>query len=103
VAVDGEGLRMAIKDIKFQDGQPGELEGDYEKHLNSLLRNLTVALANVGKWETVREIATEALAEGMVGLGLNQVKTDNLQIDVTDDGTTVEVRMLDQAKEEVYH
>lgn len=94
---------MAIRDIKFQDGQPGELEGDYEKHLNSLLRNLTVALANVGKWETVREIATEALAEGMVGLGLNQVKTDDLQIDVTDDGTTVEVRMLDQAKEETLH
>ena len=94
---------MAIKDIKFQDGQPGSLEADYEKHLNNLLRNLTVALANVSKWETLREIATEALAEGMVGLGLNQVKTDNLQIDVSGDGTTVEVILLDQAKEEVYH
>lgn len=94
---------MAIKQIKFQDGEPGTLEGDYEKHLNNLLRNLTVALANVGKWETLREIATEALAEGMVGLGLNQVKTDDLQIDVSDDGVTVEVRLLDQAKEEVYH
>ena len=94
---------MAIKDIKFQDGQPGSLEADYEKHLNNLLRNLTVALANVSKWETLREIATEALAEGMVGLGLNQVKTDNLQIDVNGDGTTVEVILLDQAKEEVYH
>lgn len=94
---------MAIRDIKFADGEPGTLEGDYEKHLNNLLRNLTVALANVGKWETLREIATEALAEGMVGLGLNQVKTDDLQIDVSGDGTTVEVRLLDQAKEEVYH
>lgn len=94
---------MAIRDIKFTDGEPGSLEADYEKHLNNLLRNLTVALANVGKWETLREIATEALAEGMVGLGLNQVKTDNLQIDVSDDGVTVEVRLLDQAKEEVYH
>ena len=70
---------MAIRDIKFQDGEPGSLEADYEKHLNNLLRNLTVALANVSKWETLREIATEALAEGMVGLGLNQVKTDDLQ------------------------
>ena len=94
---------MAIRDIKFQDGEPGSLEGDYEKHLNNLLRNLTVALANVGKWETLREIATEALAEGMVGLGLNQVKTDDLQIDVSNDGVTVEVRLLDQGKEEVYH
>ena len=94
---------MAIKDIKFQDGQPGSLEADYETHLNNLLRTLTVALANVSKWETLREIATEALAEGMVGLGLNQVKTDNLQIDVNGDGTTVEVILLDQAKEEVYH
>ena len=94
---------MAIRDIKFQDGEPGSLEGDYEKHLNSLLRNLTVALANVGKWETLREIATEALAEGMVGLGLNQVKTDDLKIDVSDDGTTVEVTLLDQGKEEVFH
>ena len=94
---------MAIRDIKFQDGEPGSLEGDYEKHLNSLLRNLTVALANVGKWETLREIATEALAEGMVGLGLNQVKTDDLKIDVSDDGTTVEITLLDQGKEEVFH
>ena len=94
---------MAIRDIKFQDGEPGSLQGDYEKHLNSLLRNLTVALANVGKWETLREIATEALAEGMVGLGLNQVKTDDLKIDVSDDGTTVEVTLLDQGKEEVFH
>lgn len=94
---------MAIRNIKFQDGEPGSLEGDYEKHLNSLLRNLTVALANVGKWETLREIATEALAEGMVGLGLNQVKTDDLQIDVSDDGITVEVTLLDQGKEEVFH
>ena len=94
---------MAIRGIKFQDGEPGSLEGDYEKHLNSLLRNLTVALANVGKWETLREIATEALAEGMVGLGLNQVKTDDLKIDVSDDGTTVEVTLLDQGKEEVFH
>lgn len=94
---------MAIRNIKFQDGEPGSLEGDYEKHLNSLLRNLTVALANVGKWETLREIATEALAEGMVGLGLNQVKTDDLRIDVSDDGKTVEVTLLDQGKEEVFH
>lgn len=94
---------MAIRDIKFQDGQPGSLEGDYKKHLDSLLRNLTVALANVGKWETLREIATEALAEGMVGLGLNQVKTDDLKIDVSDDGTTVEVTLLDQGKKEVFH
>lgn len=94
---------MAIRNIKFQDGEPGSLEGDYEKHLDSLLRNLTVALANVGKWETLREIATEALAEGMVGLGLNQVKTDDLQIDVSDDGITVEVTLLDQGKEEVFH
>ena len=94
---------MAIRDIKFEDGEPGTLEADYEKHLNNLLRNLTVALANVGKWETLREIATEALAEGMVGLGLNQVKTDDLQIDVSGDGTTVEVRLLDQAKEETLH
>ena len=94
---------MAIRGIKFQDGEPGSLEGDYEKHLNSLLRNLTVALANVGKWETLRELATEALAEGMVGLGLNQVKTDDLKIDVSDDGTTVEVTLLDQGKEEVFH
>lgn len=94
---------MAIRDIKFQDGEPGSLEGDYEKHLNSLLRNLTVALANVGKWETLRELATEALAEGMVGLGLNQVKTDDLKIDVSDDGTTVEITLLDQGKEEVFH
>ena len=94
---------MAIRGIKFQDGEPGSLEGDYEKHLNSLLRNLTVALANVGKWETLRELATEALAEGMVGLGLNQVKTDDLKIDVSDDGTTVEITLLDQGKEEVFH
>lgn len=94
---------MAIRDIKFTDGEPGSLEGDYEKHLDSLLRNLTVALANVGKWETLREIATEALAEGMVGLGLNQVKTDDLQIDVSYDGITVEVTLLDQGKEEVFH
>ena len=94
---------MAIRDIKFQDGEPGSLQGDYEKHLNSLLRNLTVALANVGKWETLRELATEALAEGMVGLGLNQVKTDDLKIDVSDDGTTVEITLLDQGKEEVFH
>ena len=94
---------MAIRNIKFQDGEPGSLEGDYEKHLNSLLRNLTVALANVGKWETLREIATEALAEGMVGLGLNQVKTDDLRIDVSDEGNTVEVTLLDQGKEEVFH
>ena len=94
---------MAIRDIKFQDGEPGSLEGDYEKHLNRLLRNLTVALANVGKWETLRELATEALAEGMVGLGLNQVKTDDLKIDVSDDGTTVEITLLDQGKEEVFH
>ena len=94
---------MAIRGIKFQDGEPGSLEGDYEKHLTSLLRNLTVALANVGKWETLREIATEALAEGMVGLGLNQVKTDDLKIDVSDDGTTVEITLLDQGKEEVFH
>lgn len=94
---------MAIRDIKFADGEPGTLEGDYEKHLNDLLRNLNVSLANVAKWETLREISTEALAEGMVGLGLNQVKTDRLQIDVSNDGTTVEVKLLDQAKEEVYH
>ena len=94
---------MAIRNIKFQDGKPGSLEGDYEKHLDSLLRNLTVALANVGKWETLRELATEALAEGMVGLGLNQVKTDDLKIDVSDDGTTVEITLLDQGKEEVFH
>ena len=94
---------MAIRNVKFQDGEPGSLQGDYEKHLNSLLRNLTVALANVGKWETLRELATEALAEGMVGLGLNQVKTDDLQIDVSDDGITVEITLLDQGKEEVFH
>ena len=57
----------------------------------------------MGKWETLREIATEALAEGMVGLGLNQVKTDDLRIDVSDDGKTVEVTLLDQGKEEVFH
>tara|TARA_Y100000022_G_scaffold165977_1_gene150384 strand:- start:87 stop:365 length:279 start_codon:yes stop_codon:yes gene_type:complete len=92
---------MALKKYKFQDGQPGVLNPDYKNHVNELLENLTTALANVGKWETIRELATETLAEGMVGLGLNQVETENLKVSISKDGAQVDVQLLQN--QETYH
>tara|TARA_R100001463_G_scaffold69050_2_gene122516 strand:- start:132 stop:437 length:306 start_codon:yes stop_codon:yes gene_type:complete len=101
MAVGSEGLWMALKKYKFQDGQPGLLDPDYRTHVNELLENLTTALANVGKWETIRELATETLAEGMVGLGLNQVETENVKVSISNDGAQVDVQLLHD--QEVYH
>ena len=92
---------MALKKYKFQDGQSGTLDPDYKNHVDELLENLTTALANVGKWETIQELATETLAEGMVDLGLNQVETENVKVSISNDGAQVDVQLL--RNEEVYH
>ena len=92
---------MALKKYKFQDGQPGTLDPDYKNHVNELVENVTTALANIGKWEAIRELATETLAEGMVALNLNQVETENLKVSISNDGTKVEVQL--KGDEEVYH
>lgn len=92
---------MALKKYKFQDGQPGTLDPDFKNHVNELVENVTSALANIGKWETIRELATETLAEGMVGLGLNEVQTENLKVSISDDGAQVDVQLI--GDQEVYH
>ena len=101
MVVGSEGLWMALKKYKFQDNQPGTLDPDYKNHVNELVENVTSALANVGKWETIRELATETLAEGMVALGLNQVETENLKVSISNDGTKVDVQLI--GDQEVYH
>jgi len=92
---------VALKKYKFQDGQPGTLDPDFKNHVNELVENVTSALANIGKWETIRELATETLAEGMVGLGLNEVQTENLKVSISDDGAQVDVQLI--GDQEVYH
>lgn len=92
---------MALKKYKFQDGQSGTLDPDFKNHVNELVENVTSALANVGKWETIRELATETLAEGMVGLGLNEVQTENLKVSISEDGAQVDVQLI--GDQEVYH
>lgn len=92
---------MALKKYKFQDNQPGTLDPDYKNHVNELVENVTSALANVGKWETIRELATETLAEGMVALNLNQIETENLKVSISNDGTKVDVQLI--GDQEVYH
>jgi hypothetical protein len=101
MVMGSEGLRVALKKYKFQDGQPGTLDPDFKNHVNELVENVTSALANIGKWETIRELATETLAEGMVGLGLNEVQTENLKVSISDDGAQVDVQLI--GDQEVYH
>tara|TARA_B100000902_G_scaffold56894_1_gene63743 strand:+ start:570 stop:875 length:306 start_codon:yes stop_codon:yes gene_type:complete len=101
MVVGSEGVWMALKKYKFQDSQPGTLDPDYKNHVNELVENVTTALANIGKWEAIRELATETLAEGMVALNLNQVETENLKVSISNDGTKVEVQL--KGDEEVYH
>ena len=95
---------MALNKFIFNDGDDSEFDEAYEKLLNEILEQLTVALANIGKWETMKDLASESLAQAMVGLEISKIETPFLEIDVEKGGTKVEVSFKQKGAEyEVYH
>ena len=95
---------MALNKYFFNDGDDSEFDEAYEKLLNEILEQLTVALANIGRWETMKDMASESLAQAMVGLEICKIETPFLEIDVEKGGTKVEVTFKEKnAEYEVYH
>ena len=104
MAVGSEGARVALNKFTFKDGDDSEFDEAYEKLINEILEQLTVALANIGKWEAMKEMASESLAQAMVGLEISKIETPFLEIDVEKGGTKVEVSFKQKdAEYEVYH
>ncbi len=95
---------MALNKFTFHDGDDSEFDEAYEKLINEILDQLTVALANIGKWEAMKEMASESLAQAMVGLEISKIETPFLKIDVAKSGKRVDVTFQEKdAEYEVYH
>lgn len=82
---------MKITSLRFKEGADDDsLQEDFKQDLTVLAENLAICMAEMRKWEAFKNVAAEALLEGMSLLQLEQINADGYFFKMTRNGLTVE-------------